>query len=154
MRLSAHFTLDEMLKSQTALRMGLSNDPGPDQLEALVDLCELMLEPIRNHYERPVVVSSGFRALAVNKAIGSKDASQHTKGEAADIEIPGLDNLELYYWVAENLDFDQLILDFYTGEPSSGWVHVSYVGSENRGQTLRIDKSGVTRETVPKAKAA
>ncbi len=104
MRLSAHFTLDEMLKSQTALRMGLSNDPGPDQLEALVDLCELMLE--------------------------------------------------LYYWIAENLDFDQLILEYYSGEPSSGWVHVSYVGSENRGQTLRIDKSGVTRETVPKTKAA
>ena len=90
----------------------------------------------------------------MNKAIGSKDASQHTKGEAADIEIPGLDNLELYYWIAENLDFDQLILEYYSGEPSSGWVHVSYVGSENRGQTLRIDKSGVSRETVPKAKAA
>jgi uncharacterized protein YcbK (DUF882 family) len=92
--------------------------------------------------------------LAVNKAIGSKDKSQHTKGQAADIESPGLDNLELYYWIAENLDFDQLILEYYSGEPSSGWVHVSYVGSENRGQTLRIDKSGVSRETVPKTKSA
>lgn len=154
MRLSPHFTLDEMLKSQTALRMGLDNNPGPDQLEALVSLCEFALEPIRNHYERPVIVSSGFRALAVNKAIGSKDKSQHTKGQAADIESPGLDNLELYYWIAENLDFDQLILEYYSGEPSSGWVHVSYVGSENRGQTLRIDKSGVTRETLSKAKPA
>ena len=154
MRLSPHFTLDEMLKSQTALRMGLDNSPGPDQLEALVSLCEFALEPIRNHYERPVIVSSGFRALAVNKAIGSKDKSQHTKGQAADIESPGLDNLELYYWIAENLDFDQLILEYYSGEPSSGWVHVSYVGSENRGQTLRIDKSGVSRETVPKTKSA
>jgi len=154
MRLSPHFTLEEMVKSQTALRMGLDNSPGPDQLEALVSLCEFALEPIRNHYERPVIVSSGFRALAVNKAIGSKDKSQHTKGQAADIESPGLDNLELYYWIAENLDFDQLILEYYSGEPSSGWVHVSYVGSENRGQTLRIDKSGVSRETVPKTKSA
>ena len=154
MRLSPHFTLEEMVKSQTALRMGLDNSPGPDQFEALVSLCEFALEPIRNHYERPVIVSSGFRALAVNKAIGSRRTSQHTKGQAADIEIPGLDNLELYYWAAANLDFDQLILEYYSGEPSSGWVHVSYVGSENRGQTLRIDKSGVSRETVPKTKSA
>ena len=154
MNLSPHFTIEEMIKSQTALRLGLDNSPGPEELEALVDLCEFGLEPIRNHYQRPVIVGSGFRAPAVNKAIGSRRTSQHTKGQAADIEIPGLDNLELYYWAAANLDFDQLILEYYSGEPSSGWVHVSYVGSENRGQTLRIDKSGVSRETVPKAKPA
>jgi zinc D-Ala-D-Ala carboxypeptidase len=154
MNLSPHFTIEEMIKSQTALRLGLDNSPGPEELEALVDLCEFGLEPIRNHYQRPVIVGSGFRAPAVNKAIGSRRTSQHTKGQAADIEIPGLDNLELYYWAAANLDFDQLILEYYSGEPSSGWVHVSYVGSENRGQTLRIDKSGVTRETLSKAKPA
>ena len=149
MNLSPHFTLEEMIKSQTALRMGLENNPGPRELEALVDLCEYALEPIRDHYGRPVVVSSGYRAPAVNKAIGSSDRSQHTKGEAADIEIPGVDNLELYYWAAEHSDFDQLILEYYTGEPASGWVHISYAGSENRGQTLRIDKSGIRRETLP-----
>ena len=154
MNLSPHFTIEEMIKSQTALRLGLDNSPGPEELEALVDLCEFGLEPIRNHYQRPVIVGSGFRAPAVNKAIGSRRTSQHTKGQAADIEIPGLDNLELYYWAAANLDFDQLILEYYSGEPSSGWVHVSYVGSENRGQTLRIDKSGVSRETLSKAKPA
>ena len=149
-RLSEHFTLNEMLKSQTALRMGLDNSPEPDQLENLISLCESVLEPIRQHWNRPVIVSSGFRAPAVNRAIGSKDSSQHARGEAADIEIPGIDNLVLYYWIAEEIDFDQLILEFYTGEPSSGWVHVSYVGDENRHQTLRIDKSGVTRETLPR----
>ena len=154
MNLSPHFTIEEMIKSQTALRLGLDNSPGPEELEALVDLCEFGLEPIRNHYQRPVIVGSGFRAPAVNKAVGSRSTSQHIKGQAADIEIPGLDNLELYYWAAANLDFDQLILEYYSGEPSSGWVHVSYVGSENRGQTLRIDKSGVTRETLSKAKPA
>jgi zinc D-Ala-D-Ala carboxypeptidase len=150
MNLTPHFTLDEMLKSQTALRRGLDNSPEPKQLENLLTLCEKVLEPIRVHWAKPVVINSGFRSLLVNRAVGSKDSSQHARGEAADIEIPGIDNLALYYWIAEEIDFDQLILEFYTGEPSSGWVHVSYVGDENRHQTLRIDKSGVTRETLPR----
>ena len=149
MKLTPHFTLDEMLKSQTALRLGLDNTPDTDEMKSLLALCENVLEPVRIHWAKPVVVNSGFRALRVNRAIGSRDSSQHAKGEAADIEIPGIDNLVLYYWIAEELDFDQLILEFYNGEPSSGWVHVSYVGLENRNQTLRIDKGGVTRETIP-----
>ena len=148
MNLTPHFTLDEMLKSQTALRRGRDTSPEPKQLENLLTLCEKVLEPIRVHWAKPVVINSGFRSLLVNRAVGSKDNSQHARGEAADIEIPGIDNLALYYWIAEELDFDQLILEFYSGEPSSGWVHVSYVGDENRHQTLRIDKSGVTRETL------
>ena len=148
MNLTPHFTLDEMLKSQTALRRGLDNSPEPKQLENLLTLCEKVLEPIRVHWAKPVVINSGFRSLLVNRAVGSKDNSQHARGEAADIEIPGIDKLALYYWIAEEIDFDQLILEFYSGEPSSGWVHVSYVGDENRHQTLRIDKSGVTRETL------
>lgn len=154
MRITPHFTLSEMTKSQTALRLGLDNDPDSDGIASLRALCEQVLEPIREHYDRPVIVTSGFRALAVNKAIGSRATSQHIKGEAADIEIPGVDNLEIYYWVAANLDFDQLILEYYSGEPSSGWVHVSHVRRSNRKQTLRIDKSGVTRETLPVTKSA
>ena len=138
-----------MVKSQTALRLGLDNTPDTDEMKSLLALCENVLEPVRIHWAKPVVVNSGFRALRVNRAIGSRDSSQHAKGEAADIEIPGIDNLVLYYWIAEELDFDQLILECYNGEPSSGWVHVSYVGLENRNQTLRIDKGGVTRETIP-----
>ena len=149
MKLTPHFTLDEMVKSQTALRLGLDNTPDTDEMKSLLALCENVLEPVRIHWAKPVVVNSGFMALRVNRAIGSRDSSQHAKGEAADIEIPGIDNLVLYYWIAEELDFDQLILEFYNGEPSSGWVHVSYVGLENRNQTLRIDKGGVTRETIP-----
>ena len=153
MKLTPHFSLSELTKSQTALRMGLDNTPNSDQMESLLALCENVLLPVRVHWDKPVVVNSGFRALPVNRAIGSKDSSQHAKGEAADIEIPGVDNLVLYYWIAEELDFDQLILEFYNGEPSSGWVHVSYVGDDNRNQTLRIDKGGVTRETLPKKAA-
>ena len=148
MKLTPHFTLDEMVKSQTALRLGLDNTPDPDEMESLLALCENVLAPVRIHWAKPVVINSGFRSLRVNRAIGSRDSSQHAKGEAADIEIPGIDNLVLYYWIAEELDFDQLILEFYNGEPSSGWVHVSYVGLENRNQTLRIDKGGVKRETL------
>ena len=148
MKLTPHFTLDEMVKSQTALRLGLDNTPDPDEMESLLALCENVLEPVRIHWAKPVVINSGFRSLRVNRAIGSRDSSQDAKGEAADIEIPGIDNLVLYYWIAEELDFDQLILEFYNGEPSSGWVHVSYVGLENRNQTLRIDKGGVKRETL------
>ena len=148
MKLTPHFTLDEMVKSQTALRLGLDNTPDPDEMESLLALCENVLEPVRIHWAKPVVINSGFRSLRVNRAIGSRDSSQHAKGEAADIEIPGIDNLVLYYWIAEELDFDQLILEFYNGDPSSGWVHGSYVGLENRNQTLRIDKGGVKRETL------
>ena len=111
MSISKHFTLNELMKSQTALRLGLDNTPDNDALEALTALCENVLEPVREHYGLPVVVSSGYRSPAVNKAIGSKSTSQHTKGEAADIEIPGIDNLELYYWIAVNADFDQAILE-------------------------------------------
>ena len=147
MKLSKHFSLAEMTKSQTALRLGLENNPNPEQHQALADLCEYALEPIRQHFDRPVMVNSGFRAPAVNKAIGSSSRSQHTKGQAADIEIPGVDNWKLYAWAAQNGDYDQLILEYYTGEPASGWVHVSYDSADNRRQTLRIDKSGVSRET-------
>jgi zinc D-Ala-D-Ala carboxypeptidase len=147
MRLSPHFTLGEMCKSQTALRMGLDNDPDEPALDALTTLCVEALEPIREHFGRPVWVNSGYRSPNVNRAIGGMSTSQHCKGEAADIEVPGLDNEELYLWAADNIDFDQLILEYYTGEESSGWVHVSYVSREtNRKDRLRIDKSGVRRD--------
>jgi len=153
MKLTPHFSLSELTKSQTALRMGLDNNPNEEQMESLLALCENVLEPVRVHWDKPVVVNSGFRALPVNRAIGSKDTSQHAKGEAADIEIPGVDNQDLYRWIAQSLEFDQLILEFYTGEPASGWVHVSYVGDDNRNETLRISKSGIVKDTFEKKAA-
>ena len=146
MKLSPHFSLVEMTKSQTALRLGLDNNPDPSKVALLRTLCEQVLEPVRRNFDRPVIINSGYRAEAVNKAIGSTPTSQHCKAQAADIEIPGIDNLELYRW-ASGLDYDQLILEYYTGEPQSGWVHVSYVSPDaNRGERLRIDKSGVRRD--------
>ena len=147
MRLSDHFSLIEMTKSQTALRLGLDNNPDPAKVKSLRTLCEQVLEPARRHFDRPVIINSGYRAEAVNRAIGGKATSQHCKAEAADIEIPGVDNRELYQWLTDNCDYDQLILEYYTGDPASGWVHVSYVSHEtNRRERLRIDKSGVRRD--------
>jgi|TARA_B100001094_G_scaffold200441_1_gene194493 uncharacterized protein YcbK (DUF882 family) len=145
LKLSENFSLQELLKSQTALRKGIDNKPtDPSVITNLQVLCEKVLQPIRDHFARPVVINSGYRCPKLNKAIGSSSKSQHTKGEAADIEIPGLSNKELAEYIEDNLPFDQLILEFYNGvDPNSGWVHVSYVGdSDNRKQTLTINKNG------------
>ncbi len=145
MKLTSNFSLQELLKSQTALRKGIDNKPAnPGVITNLQVLCEKVLQPVRDHYARPVVINSGYRCPKLNKAIGSSSKSQHIKGMAADIEIPGLSNKELAEYIEENLPFDQLILEFYNGvDPNSGWVHVSYVSdSDNRKQTLTINKNG------------
>lgn len=145
MKLSENFSLQELLKSQTAERKGISNKPEkPEHVTNLQTLCEKVLQPVRDHFARPVVINSGYRCPKLNKAIGSSSKSQHTKGLAADIEIPGVSNKELAQYIKDNLPFDQLILEFYNGvDPSSGWVHVSYVDDDkNRKQALTINKNG------------
>ena len=145
MKLTNNFSLQELLKSQTALRKGIDNKPAnPGVITNLQVLCEKVLQPVRDHFGKPVVINSGYRSPKLNKAIGGSNKSQHTKGEAADIEIPGLSNKELAEYIEDNLPFDQLILEFYNGvDPNSGWVHVSYENdSDNRKQTLTINKNG------------
>lgn len=138
MKLSANFELSELVKSQTAERKGISNNPSPDHIDNLKSLCINILQPIRSEFDRPVIISSGFRSAELCIAIGSKPTSQHSEGKAADLEILGVDNMELAMWIKNNLNFDQLILEFYKdGEPNSGWVHVSWAGEDNRNQTLR-----------------
>ena len=145
MKLTENFTLQELIKSQTALRKGINNKPAsPDIVVNLQTLCEKVLQPVREHFGKPVTVNSGYRCPKLNKAIGSSSKSQHTKGLAADIEIPGVSNKELAEYIESNLPFDQLILEFYNGvDPNSGWVHVSYVNDDkNRKQTLTINANG------------
>ena len=132
MRLSKNFTLAEFTKSQTAERKGIDNTPSDNHIESMELLCNEVLEPIRYHFDKPIMINSGYRSVDLCEAIGSKATSQHAKGEAADIEIPGVDNLDIAIFIMDNLDFDQLILECYTGEPSSGWVHVSFKDVENR----------------------
>ena len=139
-RLSTHFSLKELTRSQTAERRRINNIPGDKEIENLKILCENILEPVRKHYGIPFSPSSGFRSMALNEAIGSTKASQHIDGQAADFEIPGVPNMELALWIKEHLDYDQLLLEFYKENvPDSGWVHCSYVGYENRNNAKRFD---------------
>jgi len=141
MKLSQNFSLSEMLKSETALRHGLDNIPGEQEIENLRLLCENVLQPIRDAYGVPVKVNSGFRHPEVNAAVGGSKTSDHCQGQAADIEIPGVANADLAEWIRDNLEFKQLILEFYTpGIPDSGWVHVSYVEGENTKKVMTAMK--------------
>ncbi len=144
MKLSKNFTLAEMTKSQTAARMGLDNNPSEDEQENLRLLCERVLQPIRDHFNHVVSVSSGYRSSALCAAIGSSIDSQHAKGMAADFEIYGTPNNEVFNWVKENLMYDQMILEFWNeDEPNSGWLHVSYNpdSAENIKENLRAFKN-------------
>jgi zinc D-Ala-D-Ala carboxypeptidase len=141
MKLTENFSLSEMTKSETALRQGLDNTPGDEEIENLRKLAENVLQPIREAYGRGVKVNSGFRHPDVNAAVGGSRTSDHCKGQAADIEIPGVANADLAQWISENLEFRQLILEFYTpGIPDSGWVHVSYVEGDNKKQVMTAMK--------------
>ena len=141
MNLSRNFSLQELIKSDTAIRKGINNNPSSGQIEKLKELCENILQPVRDHFGR-VKVTSGFRSEDLCVAIGSSVNSQHAKAEAADFEVMGTDNAELADWIYMNLEFDQLILEFYTlGEPNSGWIHCSHTTDKPRKQFLWAYKS-------------
>ena len=140
MNLSRNFTLLELTKSDTAIRLGIDNQPNADQIDKLKMLCERVLQPVRDHFGR-VKVTSGFRSSELCVAIGSSANSQHAKAEAADFEVLGVDNAEVADWIKMNCETDQLILEFYTpGEPNSGWIHASYVEFNPRAQYMRAYK--------------
>lgn len=134
MKLSDHFTLAEMTQSQTASRYGIPNNPGETEIAALRALCLNVLEPIRNQFGAPVTISSGYRSLKVNQKVGGASGSQHMKGEAADINVWGMDPVELYNWIVfySGLDFDQCIQEF------GSWVHISFTERRpNRRMAMR-----------------
>lgn len=144
MQLSKHFSLQEFTYSPTAVARKIRNEPGPEHLANLKLLVEKVLEPIREHFGKPVKVNSGYRSPALNRAVGGSLTSQHSNGQAADIEIDGIANAVLAQWISENLEYDQLILEFYNPNegPSSGWVHVSYSSTNNRKEKLIALKNG------------
>ena len=142
MKLSNNFSLNELTRSQTAERKGIDNTPSPEHQENLKLLCTHILQPIRDHFGKVVPVSSGYRSPALCEAIGSKTTSQHAKGQAADFEIFGLSNQELANYIHSTLNYDQLILEFWSPEnPNSGWIHCSYSKENNRKQYLRAYKN-------------
>lgn len=139
-RLSKNFTLQEFTKSQTAIRQGLDNTPGEEHLYNAKELFVKVVQPVRDNFG-VTVINSGYRGPALNEAVGGSSKSQHCKGQAVDIECPGTPNYDVANWIKENLDFDQLILEFYTpGIPDSGWVHVSYNHEGNRQSVLTAMK--------------
>ena len=142
MLLSENFSLDELTKSQEAIRLGIENEPNEEQITNLILLCKNILQPIRNHFKMPVSISSGYRSVALCERIGSSSKSQHTRGQAADFEIFGLHNKEVSDWIVKNLDYDQCILEFWNpNDPNSGWIHCSYNDEDgNRKQYLRASK--------------
>jgi len=140
MKLSTNFTLEELTISQTALRNGIDNTPDKEEIENLKKLCINILQPLRDDFELPLVVSSGFRSKELSSLVGSKITSQHCSGCAADFIIPGVDNKKVFKHIVENLPMDQAILEYYT-EENGGWIHVSYVPN-GRGQALVKDKEG------------
>ena len=143
MMLSQNFSLEELTKSSTALRMGINNDPNADQMYSLRVLAETILQPIRNHYSIPFAVSSGFRSHELSAAIGSSPNSQHgcnnPEEAAADFEVPGISNMDLCYFIKSCMNFDQLILECYTGG-NTGWVHCS-ISDQPRKELLTYDRT-------------
>ncbi len=141
MNLTANFTLSEMVKSDTALRHDMDNTPGEAEIESLKILCEKVLQPVRDHFKSGVKVNSGYRHPEVNAKVGGSKTSDHCRGQASDIEIPGIPNADLAIWIMDNLEYTQLILEFYTpGVPDSGWVHVSYDPGNLKKQNLTATK--------------
>ena len=150
MKLTENFSLIELTKSQTAERKGIDNTPSPTHQENLKSLCVNVLQPVRDHFSRGVSISSGYRSEELCLAIGSKTTSQHARGEAADFEIFGISNKELANYVHFNLNYDQLILEYWKEEdPNSGWVHCSFSEGNNRRQYLRAYKENGSTKYEP-----
>jgi zinc D-Ala-D-Ala carboxypeptidase len=147
MQLSEHFELAEFIRSSTAKRAGISNMPTDAHLENIKLLCEKVLEPIRVYFARPIILSSGYRSAALNRAVGGSSSSQHCSGEAADIDMEGtnITNAQIFNHIKDNLEFDQLIWEFGTTS-NPDWVHVSYESNgRQRKQILRaVKKNGAT----------
>jgi hypothetical protein len=141
MKLSENLELAEVIRSSTAKRLGIKNEPTAIHLNNLKILAEKIFQPIRSHFGRPIFISSGYRSAALNKATpGASTTSQHSRGEAIDIDMDGteISNKEIFDFIRENLEFDQLINEF-----DYSWVHVSYSSSgKQRKQILVASKVG------------
>lgn len=120
MNLSDHFTLEEFTHSQTASRMGIDNIPNDAQKQSMITLCNEVLEPLRAHFGVPIHIDSGFRCQQLNSAVpNSSSISQHCLGEAADIIVTGVQLADVFAYIKDNMEFDQVIFELT-------WVHVSY----------------------------
>jgi hypothetical protein len=153
MQLSEHLSLAEVTRSETAKRKGVSNMPIDAHIENFKLLANKVFEPIRNHFGKPIHISSGYRSAALNKAIGGAASSQHCTGEAIDIDMDGhaggVTNKMVFDYIKDNLEFDQLIWEFGT-DTAPDWVHVSYESTgKQRKQILKAVRNGGATSYVP-----
>lgn len=144
MKLSENLYLKEVIKSNTATRKGIDNSPTEEHLNNLRLIAIRIFQPIREHFDFPIGISSGYRSKALNKAIGGSKSSQHCFGEALDIDADifgGVTNAEIFHFIKHNLDYDQMIWEFGNdNEPD--WVHVSFKSDgKNRKEVLRATKA-------------
>lgn len=142
-KISEHISYSEAIKSQTAIRVGINNTPTEKDIKAMQLVAVNVFEPLRKALNRPIFISSFYRSPQLNHWIGGSSNSQHTKGEAMDLDVDGI-NSQIFHWIKNNLDFDQLIWEFgNTKKPD--WVHISYKEHGNRKEMLRaIHKDGRT----------
>ena len=143
MKISANLTLKEVSKSLTATRRGIDNEPKGEHLTALINLANNVFQPIREHFGKPIFVSSGYRSPELNKAIGGSKTSQHCNGEAIDIDNDAREyptNADIFWYIYDHLEFDQMIWEF-GDDKNPAWVHVSYKSEGNRKQVLKASKS-------------
>jgi hypothetical protein len=140
MKISQHLNLSELTRSDSAKRNGIDNNPTAEHLENFKLLAEKVFEPIRLHFGVPIHISSGYRSEALNKFIKGSSSSQHCKGQAIDIDMDGsssgVTNADVYNFIKDNLNFDQLIWEMGT-DKNPDWVHVSYTKDKNRKQKLK-----------------
>jgi hypothetical protein len=153
MQISKHLSLAEVSRSETAKRKGINNTPSGEHLENFKKLAENIFEPIREHFAVPIHISSGYRSKELNAAIGGSLTSQHCQGEAIDIDMDGspsgVSNADVFKYIKEKLNFDQLIWEFGT-DKNPDWVHVSYESTgKQRKQILKAVKSGGKTSYVP-----
>ena len=150
-RISKHVSYKEGTYSNTAIRRDIDNTPNEEQLTNMKLLAKKVFEPIREWVGRPIKVNSFFRSTKLNTAIGGSSKSQHCLGQAIDIDdtFGYKTNAEMYYWIKDNLDFDQMIWEF-GDDDNPNWVHISYVSSEeNRNRCLKAyKKDGKTKYKV------
>ena len=140
--ISEHISYKEGVYSITATRRGINNDPNDEQLSNMELLAEKVFEPLREWVGGPIKINSFFRCPELNKAIGGSSKSQHCHGQAIDIDdtYGKVANSEMYHYIKENLDFDQMIWEF-GNDDNPNWVHISYVSEEdNRRRCLRAYK--------------
>ena len=135
MNLTQNFTLEEMEFSSTAIERRIKHKANNEVINNLKELCNYLLEPLREKLNKPIIVTSGYRCFELNKIVGGVSNSQHLEGKAADIIVKDLSTEDLFNFIKKNFKFDQLIIEHIKGK---NWVHVSWNGANNRNNALRI----------------